>query len=118
MSITRPTSRTTALAFIVPKVMIWATLSRPYLRVTYSITSPRRASQKSMSMSGGRMPRPARLGERLQEAPPVEEAVARHLLEVAKGAEAGRHVEGGQRRDALELEVAHLGDLERRRERP
>ena len=30
----RPTSRTTARAFIVPKVMIWATLSRPYLRVT------------------------------------------------------------------------------------
>jgi hypothetical protein len=31
MSITRPTSRTTAFAFIVPKVMIWATLSRPVL---------------------------------------------------------------------------------------
>ncbi len=31
---TRPTSRTTAFDFIVPKVMIWATLSRPYLRVT------------------------------------------------------------------------------------
>ncbi len=34
MSSTRPTSRTTAFAFIVPKVMIWATFSRPYLRVT------------------------------------------------------------------------------------
>ena len=53
MSSTRPTSRTTAFAFIVPKVMIWATFSRPYFRVTYSITSPRRFSQKSMSMSGG-----------------------------------------------------------------
>ncbi len=53
MSITRPTSRTTAFAFMVPKVMIWATLSRPYFFVTYSMTSPRRASQKSMSMSGG-----------------------------------------------------------------
>ena len=52
MSITRPTSRTTAFAFIVPNVMICATFSRPYLRVTYSITSPRRRSQKSMSMSG------------------------------------------------------------------
>ena len=29
-----------------------ATFSRPYLRVTYSMTSPRRRSQKSMSMSG------------------------------------------------------------------
>ena len=55
MSSTRPTSRTTAFAFIVPKVMIWATFSRPYLRVTYSMTSPRRLSQKSMSMSGGLM---------------------------------------------------------------
>jgi len=40
---------------MVPKVMIWATFSRPYLRVTYSITSPRRRSQKSMSMSGSEM---------------------------------------------------------------
>ncbi len=55
MSSTRPTSRTTAFAFMVPKVMIWATFSRPYLRVTYSMTSPRRFSQKSMSMSGGEM---------------------------------------------------------------
>ena len=52
MSITRPTSRTTARAFIVPNVMICATFSRPYFRVTYSMTSPRRRSQKSMSMSG------------------------------------------------------------------
>ena len=55
MSITRPTSRTTAFAFMVPNVMICATLSRPYFFVTYSMTSPRRASQKSMSMSGGLM---------------------------------------------------------------
>src|SRR6266568_2637397 len=41
MSMTRATSRTTARAFIVPKVMIWATFSRPYFRVTYSMTSPR-----------------------------------------------------------------------------
>ena len=34
MSMTRATSRTTARAFIVPKVMICATFSRPYLRVT------------------------------------------------------------------------------------
>ena len=34
MSSARPTSRTTAFAFIVPKVMICATFSRPYLRVT------------------------------------------------------------------------------------
>ena len=32
--------------------MIWATFSRPYFRVTYSMTSPRRRSQKSMSISG------------------------------------------------------------------
>ena len=49
---TRPTSLMTAFAFIVPNVMICATFSRPYLRVTYSMTSPRRRSQKSMSMSG------------------------------------------------------------------
>jgi hypothetical protein len=29
-----------------------ATFSRPYFRVTYSMTSPRRRSQKSMSISG------------------------------------------------------------------
>ena len=52
MSMTRATSRTTARAFIVPNVMICATFSRPYLRVTYSMTSPRRRSQKSMSISG------------------------------------------------------------------
>ena len=52
MSMARPTSRTTALAFIVPKVMICETFSRPYFRVTYSITSPRRRSQKSTSISG------------------------------------------------------------------
>ena len=34
ISITRPTSRTTALAFIVPNVMICATFSRPYFSVT------------------------------------------------------------------------------------
>jgi hypothetical protein len=34
MSSARPTSRTTALAFIVPNVMICETFSRPYLRVT------------------------------------------------------------------------------------
>ena len=34
MSSARPTSRTTAFAFIVPKVMICATFSRPYFRVT------------------------------------------------------------------------------------
>ena len=34
MSITRATSRTTARAFIVPNVMICATFSRPYFRVT------------------------------------------------------------------------------------
>ena len=35
ISITRPTSRTTARAFIVPNVMICATFSRPYFSVTY-----------------------------------------------------------------------------------
>ena len=34
MSSARPTSRTTAFAFIVPNVMICATFSRPYFRVT------------------------------------------------------------------------------------
>ena len=42
-----------ARASIVPKVMIWATWSEPYLRVTYEITSSRRLSSKSTSMSGG-----------------------------------------------------------------
>ena len=40
MSSARATSRTAAFAFIVPNVMICATFSRPYLRVTYSMTSP------------------------------------------------------------------------------
>ena len=52
MSSARATSLTAAFAFIVPNVMIWATFSRPYFRVTYSMTSPRRRSQKSMSISG------------------------------------------------------------------
>jgi hypothetical protein len=39
----RPTSRITARDFIVPKVMIWPTASRPYFSRTYSITSPRRS---------------------------------------------------------------------------
>ena len=43
-----------ALAAMVPKVMICATLSRPYFCVTYSMTSPRRFMQKSMSISGMR----------------------------------------------------------------
>ena len=34
ISMTRPTSRTTARAFIVPNVMICATFSRPYFAVT------------------------------------------------------------------------------------
>ncbi len=55
ISRTRPTSLMTAFAFIVPKVMICATFSRPYFWVTYSMTSPRRRSQKSMSMSGSEM---------------------------------------------------------------
>ena len=37
----RPTSRTAALACRVPKVMIRDTWSAPYLRITYSSTSPR-----------------------------------------------------------------------------
>jgi len=45
-------ARTTARAFIVPNVMIWATFALPYFCVTYLMTSPRRRSQKSMSMSG------------------------------------------------------------------
>ncbi len=48
----RPTSRTTPFAPMVPKVMIWVTLASPYFCFTYSITSPRRRSSKSMSMSG------------------------------------------------------------------
>ncbi len=48
----RPTSRTTAFAFIFPKVVIWATMSSPYFSPTYRMTSPRRRSQKSTSISG------------------------------------------------------------------
>ena len=49
---TRATSRTASFGLSCEKVTICATFSRPYLRVTYSMTSPRRAWQKSMSMSG------------------------------------------------------------------
>ena len=49
---TRATSRTASLGFSCENVTICDTFSRPYLAVTYSMTSPRRAWQKSMSMSG------------------------------------------------------------------
>ena len=52
ISIARPTSLMAAFAAIVPKVIICATLSRPYFSVTYSINSPRRRMQKSISISG------------------------------------------------------------------
>ena len=52
MSMARPTSLIAAFAAMVPKVIICATFSRPYLCVTYSITSPRRFMQKSISISG------------------------------------------------------------------
>ena len=52
MSIARPQSLMDALAAMVLKVMICATCSRPYFRVTYSMTSPRRFWQKSTSISG------------------------------------------------------------------
>ena len=52
MSSARPTSLIAAFAAIVLKVMICATWSSPYFCFTYSITSPRRFMQKSMSMSG------------------------------------------------------------------
>ena len=48
----RPTSRMAALAAMVPKVTICATWSSPYLLRTYSTTSPRRVSPKSISISG------------------------------------------------------------------
>ena len=51
-SMARPTSFIAALAAMVPNVMICATFERPYFPVTYSITSPRRLMQKSMSISG------------------------------------------------------------------
>ncbi|CAB4961912.1 unannotated protein [freshwater metagenome] len=35
-----------------PNVTIWATQSRPYLSVTYFMTSSRPRTEKSMSMSG------------------------------------------------------------------
>ena len=50
--ITRPTSRIAARAPIVPNVMICATRSAPYLSTTYLMTSSRRLSMKSTSMSG------------------------------------------------------------------
>src|SRR5258708_5426331 len=49
---TRPTSRTTDLAAIVPNVMIWATFSFPYFCRTYSITRPRLVILQRTSMSG------------------------------------------------------------------
>jgi len=49
---TRPTSLMQARDLRVPKVMICPTESRPYLSRTYSMTSSRHSSQKSMSMSG------------------------------------------------------------------
>ena len=88
MSSARATSRTAAFAFIVPNVMIWATFSRPYLRVTYSMTSPRRRSQKSMSMSGQRYA----LG--IQEA--LEDEVVLERIDVGDP-QAVRHQAAGRR---------------------
>ncbi len=48
----RPTSLMAPLAFMVPKVMIWDTLLRPYFSATYWIISSLPLIQKSMSMSG------------------------------------------------------------------
>ena len=48
----RPASRTAARAAIVPNVTICATRSLPYLSITYLMTSSRRSTQKSVSMSG------------------------------------------------------------------
>src|SRR6185436_20900415 len=58
-----------------------------------------------------RVAQPTARRERVERLPPLGEAVARHLLEVAVDREARWHVERGQVRDALELELAHLGDL-------
>src|SRR6185312_16413036 len=49
---TRPTSRSTARAWSLPKVMICATRSRPYFSWTWRMTSSRRSWQKSTSKSG------------------------------------------------------------------
>ena len=49
---TLTTSRNTALAAIVPRVLICATESLPYLLVTYSSTLSRPSIQKSISKSG------------------------------------------------------------------
>ncbi len=48
----RPASRTAARAAIVPNVTICATRSLPYFSVTYLMTSSRRSTQKSVSISG------------------------------------------------------------------
>ncbi len=48
----RPASRTAARAAIVPNVTICATRSAPYFSVTYLMTSSRRSTQKSVSISG------------------------------------------------------------------
>ena len=48
----RPASRMAARAAIVPNVTICATRSLPYLAVTYAMTSSRRSTQKSVSISG------------------------------------------------------------------
>ncbi len=48
----RPASRTAARAAIVPNVTICATRSSPYFSVTYLMTSSRRSTQKSVSISG------------------------------------------------------------------
>ena len=47
-----PTSLTDALPPRVPNVIIPATLSSPYFSFTYSMTSPRLVSGKSVSISG------------------------------------------------------------------
>ncbi len=85
---TRPTSLMTAFASIVPNVMIWATCSRPYLRVTYSMTSPRPSLAEVDVDIGQRHPL------RVQEA--LEEEVVVERIDVGDAQAVGHQAAGGR----------------------
>ena len=85
---TRPTSRTTARAAMVPKVMIWQTLSLPYLSMTYWMTSSRPAVGEIDVDIRHRNPL------RIQE--PLEQEIEPDRVDIGD-AEAVRHERPGRR---------------------
>ena len=104
----RPTSLTTARDFIVPKVMICPTASRPYFSRTYSITSPRRSKQKSTSMSG--IDTRSGIQEALEEQVELDRAEVRDARAVGDDRAGGRAAARSDRDAAVARPLDEVGD--------